>query len=111
MKYRTKIKSNGLGLSIKICNGVYLRPSSFTSTPVNEEYLDCIAGGNLIITNENLIIDGDNYSNKIPFQKILNVQVYSDGIDILFSNREKPIFCQTKYSHVLYSMLIMLKNK
>lgn len=111
MKHRTRIKSNGLGVSIKICSGVYLRPSSYTSTPVNEEYLDCIADGNLILTDQNLIIDGNNYSNKIPYKKILNIQVYSDGIDILFSNTEKPIFCKTKYSHVLYSLLLMIKNK
>lgn len=107
---KTKIRSSGMGASIKICKGVYIRPSSITSEPVTYEYLNKIANGKFIITKDCIIFDGDNYSNKIDIKNLLNIKVWNEGLDFLLNNRENSIFFKFENPKFVYSLIYWLKN-
>ena len=103
-------RSNGVGLSIKICNGVYLRPSSFTTTPYDNYELKNIGEGNFYISNDSIIFSSNVFNKEIKMSKLQNLICYSNGIEFIYSNRDKPIFLNLKYPKYVYSLLLYLKG-
>lgn len=70
------------GVSIKIAKGVYYRPSTGRTKPVEHNYMNLEGSGNLYITNKHLIFNSPTKGVKIPYTKIIGVIPYSDGIEL-----------------------------
>jgi len=62
--------------------GVSVRAGAFKGTPVTTEELKFKSDGELYITDKNLYFYEGLKTTKIPFDKILSVTNYSDGIGI-----------------------------
>ena len=83
----------GPGISIRMSKGVrfYLGGSYRTSFPVYE--MTELDSGTLVITSKRLAFLGSRRTLEKPLKNIVSVQLFSDGIQIHFSNRQKaPAF-------------------
>ena len=69
------------GVSFKICKGVYYRVGATDGHSVSYQYQDPLGQGNMIITNKNVIYNGSK-SIKVPINKIISYQAYTDGIKL-----------------------------
>ena len=81
-RVRTVYQGRSQGMSIKIAKGLYYRTGAFKGNPVKTEEMMLIATGSVILTNINLYFVASNKNIKIPFNKLLTLEPYEDGIGI-----------------------------
>jgi len=95
MKHQTRYVGGSSGISVRLMKGVYYRVGTFSSTPIQTEFLTVQDTGGLSITNRNVYYIGSNVAEKLPLKKIVSVQLHTDGIEILESGTsKKPIILQ-----------------
>lgn len=70
------------GMSFRICKGVTYRTGSFKGRPVERSHMDKVGVGSLVITNKHFFFHCLTASVKIPFNKIIGVSPYSDGLEV-----------------------------
>lgn len=70
------------GFSFRIMKGVYYRTGTGRSKPVERSVMNLEAQGQLIVTNKNLIFYSQTKGVKVPFNKIISVAPYTDGLEI-----------------------------
>jgi hypothetical protein len=80
---RTSYVGRSQGVSVRLMRGVYYRVGGFRGEPIRTEYLSEEGTGNLTITTHNVYFVAPRKAFKLPIQKIISVQLYSDGIEIL----------------------------
>lgn len=78
---RESIGTSG-GFSFRVCKGVTYRTGQFKGHPVEHSYMEKVGTGTLFITTKNLIFYSESKSIKIPFNKIIGITPYSDGIEV-----------------------------
>jgi hypothetical protein len=81
---RTKTSYAGgyQGVNIRVAKGVYYKMGGFQGNPVVTTQLAQIDRGILAITNKHLYFAGSIKTFRIPYEKIISIQPYSDGISI-----------------------------
>ena len=70
------------GFSFKVIKGVYYRTGRMKGHPVEHSSMEFNGIGSLFITNKNLIFYSEQKSAKVPFNKIIGITPYSDGIEV-----------------------------
>ena len=70
------------GFSFKIMKGVYYRTGRMKGHPVEHSSMEFQGQGSLFITNKNLIFYSTTKNAKVPFNKIIGLTPYSDGIEV-----------------------------
>lgn len=93
-KVQREYHSNRGGLSIKIMKGVYYRPSTGRTRPVEHSYMNLEGTGSLYVTNKHLIFNSPTKGVKIPYTKIIGVTPYSDGIELNRDGNAKRLILQ-----------------
>ena len=69
------------GMSFRICKGVTYRTRSFKGRPIERSHMDKVGIGSFVITNKHFFFHCPTTSTKIPFNKIIGVSPYSDGLE------------------------------
>lgn len=90
---RTRTRSisyGGPSARIRIAKGISYNIGSRRISSHKEEYEHSFGNGSLTITSSRLIWSGDNRTLSIPYNKIINVEAYSDGVTI-YKDTGKPI--------------------
>lgn len=84
--YQEKITKEWIGrsqgMSFRVMKGVYYRVGKSKGHPVEHSSMDFQGKGTLYVTNKNLIFYSEAKSIKIPFNKIVGITPYSDGIAV-----------------------------
>lgn len=93
-KVQREYHSNRGGLSVRICKGVYYRPSTGRMKPVEHSYMNLEGTGELYITNKHLIFNSPTKGVKIPYSKIIGVTPYSDGLEVNRDGNTKRLILQ-----------------
>ena len=93
-KVQREYRGNRGGFSIKICKGVYYRPSTSRVRPVEHTYLNLEGTGELYITNRHLIFNSPTKGVKVPYGKIIGVTPYSDGLELNRDGNAKRVVFQ-----------------
>ena len=106
-KIQREYHSNRGGLSIRICKGVYYRPSTGRMKPVEHSYMNLEGTGDLYITNKHLIFNSPTKGMKIPYSKIIGVTPYSDGLEVNRDGNNKRIILQGFDSWFIMNVLNM----
>lgn len=88
---RRYYKGGYSGFSFRITKGVSYRIGGFRGHPVRETGVVGVSNGELIITNKRIIFRGDKKSFAIKLDKILDIQLFTNGLQISENNRSKPI--------------------
>jgi hypothetical protein len=70
------------GFSFRIIKGVYYRTGGMKGHPVEHSSMELNGVGSLYITNKNLIFYSLQKSVKVPYNKIVGISPYSDGIEV-----------------------------
>lgn len=84
--YQEKITKEWIGrtsgFNIRIMKGVYYRTGQMKGKPVEHSTMELNGIGTLYITNINLIFLSSQKAIKIPFNKIIGITPYSDGVEV-----------------------------
>lgn len=70
------------GFNIRIMKGVSYRTGKMKGRPVEHSTMELNGRGTLYVTNKNLIFNSPQKGVKIPFNKIIGISPYSDGIEV-----------------------------
>jgi hypothetical protein len=81
-KIRRQFVGRSSGVSVRVMKGVYYRTSVFKGHPVEYTERVSIGKGMLVLTNKNIYFHGPLKSFRIPYQKIVSFEPYSNGIGI-----------------------------
>lgn len=73
---------NSNGISLKIANGLYYKTGTFRGQQIVTRELKFIDYGIIGFTNKNIYFYSSQKSIKIPYNKIITLQPYEDGIGI-----------------------------
>lgn len=109
-KVQREYHSNRGGLSIKIMKGVYYRPSTGRTRPVEHSYLNLEGTGSLYVTNKHLIFNSQTKGVKIPYTKIIGVTPYSDGIELNRDGNAKRLILQGFDSWFIMNAMSVVAN-
>jgi len=95
---------------IKIVKGVKLNLGSLKAKPIKEDVLKKIHGGSFYLTNKRILLVSQKGTKNIRLNKILNIKIYSDGIDII-KDAGKPAFLKMEDVKIFYMILNRLLFK
>ncbi|ACI20320.1 hypothetical protein [Thermodesulfovibrio yellowstonii] len=90
----------GRAISFRIAKGIYLTGGSSKRIRDEKEVIETMDSGNIYVTNQRVIFIGNKKSLSTPYNKILNIDIYSDAI-ILFKEQGKPVIFSTPDSEIL----------
>jgi hypothetical protein len=82
-KTRRVYVGRSAGVSVRIAKGVYYHTSAFKGQPVERTERQHVDVGWLVLTNKNLYFTGPLKSVRIPYQKIVSFQTFSDGLGLM----------------------------
>ena len=85
-----RINYSGPAISVKIMRGVYYRAGSMSVQPVLSQELQLIGSGMLYLTNKRVIFVGDNKATTIRYNKIVTMNPYSNGVEIIKDAGKSP---------------------
>ncbi|WP_231556583.1 MULTISPECIES: hypothetical protein [unclassified Thermotoga] len=109
MRKRKEYAGGYSGLSIRIARGVYYRVGGFKGTPVEKTELTHVDKGTLVLTSKNLYFVGQTRSYKIPYEKIISVIPYKEGIMVYQDAKtKKPQFFELDDVWFSYNLLVNL---
>lgn len=81
--------------------GIRYRVGSFHGHPIEQQSLNNLDTGKLVVTNQRIAFIGQAKSTSIPFARLMHVECYSDAVAIFIEGRENPDFyltSQPKYA-------------
>jgi len=91
-KVTKRVNYSGVGTRIRLMKGVSIKLGSITPQSISEDVLQLIDIGRLYLTNKRLIFMGGTGTKTIALNKILDFQVYSNGIEISKDAGKSPFF-------------------
>lgn len=70
------------GWSFRVMKGVRYHTGGTKLKPIEQRYMNNEGVGTLYITNKHIIFQGANAAQKIPYNKLIGITPYSDGIEV-----------------------------
>lgn len=99
------------GFNIRVARGVYYRTGGFKGTPVETTSMQKVGVGMVCLTTKNLYFSSPERSLKIPYNKIISINTYSNGIDLQKDGaREKPLFLEGIDAWFSYNVIANLRQ-
>lgn len=89
-KVTQRVNYGGVTGRLKIAKGIYLRAGSISPQRITEDVWKLIDNGKLFITNKRIIFMGGLGNKTINLNKILDFNVYSNGIEISKDTGKNP---------------------
>ena len=98
------------GFNIRVARGIYYRTGGFKGTPVETTSMQKVGVGMVCLTTKNIYFSSPERSIKVPYDKIISVNTYSNGIDLQKDGaKEKPIFLEGVDAWFCYNVIANLK--
>lgn len=110
-KVTKRVNYSGIGTRVRLMKGVSLRLGSITPQRITEDVWQLIDSGRLYLTNKRIIFMGQSGNKTIALNKILDFQVYSNGIEIDKDTGKSPFFKMDNNSDTCAFILSKLINK
>lgn len=89
---KTRIGSRGFSTSFRIMKGVSYRVNNLKPVYSESEGLAAIDVGSLSLTNKRLAFTGGSRSTSVNHGRILDIQLYQDGIEVSKSSGKHDFF-------------------
>lgn len=84
--YQEKIEKEYVGrhkgVSVRVIKGVTLRTGKMKGKPVEHSFMNNIGTGELYVTNKHLIFQSPTKAAKVPFNKLIGITPYIDGVEL-----------------------------
>ena len=87
---RRRYEGGSQGVSLRVMKGVSYRVGGHRGHIVSETGLIPVSDGELITTNKRIIFRGDGKSFAIKLDKILDIQIFTNGLQFSENNKPKP---------------------
>lgn len=100
-----RIAYSGPTMRIKIANGLYWRSGNIGVQRITQDVWQIIDSGKLYLTNKRIIFMGSRGNKTITLKKILDFNVFSNGIDIQKESGKSP-FLQFSENTDIFSMIL-----
>ena len=101
-----RVNYGGPTARIKLAKGVYYRAGSLGVQRVSEDVWQTIDSGQLYLTNKRLIFMGEKGNKTIRINKILDINPYSNGVDIQKETGKSP-FLEFGDNVDIFSMILV----
>ncbi len=108
LKQFKETKTSSASFRVKIVKGVYYSPPRTKTTYTREENV-VLDQGNIAITNKRIIFSGGKKSISLKFDKIINIEPFSDAI-VIHKGTQKPLSFFIKDAELFYITLISSMN-
>lgn len=109
---QTVFHGRSQGLSFRIAKGVYYRTGTFKGYPVKTEEMKYICNGLVGLTDKNLYFSSSMKNFKIPYNKIVTLDPYEDGLGIQKDgSSSKPQILKGLDSWFTYNLISNLNNQ
>ncbi len=86
------------GVGLRIVKGVSFRIGQQKGQMVSQSGLVPISDGYFVITNKRVVFTGDRKSVSPPIAKLLDLHVFSDGINFSVDGKQKPVIVRLSVS-------------
>jgi hypothetical protein len=83
LKKKIEFMGGSSGVSLRVVNGVYVRTGGYKGRGVQTEQVTSDGVGDLVLTNRNIYFKSTTLAFRIPIAKILSVDPFEDGIQII----------------------------
>ena len=87
---RRRYEGGSQGVSFRVMKGVSYRVGGHRGHIVSETGLVPVSDGELIVTNKRIIFRGDGKAFAIKLDKILDIQIFTNGLQFSENNKPKP---------------------
>lgn len=87
---RRRFEGGSQGVSFRIMKGVSYRVGGFRGHSVSETGVVAVSNGDLILTSKRIVFRGDKKSFAVKLDKILDTQLFTNGLQFSENNRSKP---------------------
>jgi hypothetical protein len=87
---RRRYEGGSQGVSFRVMKGVSYRVGGHRGHIVSETGLVPVSDGELIVTNKRIIFRGDGKAFAIKLDKILDIQIFTNGLHFSENNKSKP---------------------
>lgn len=91
---RSRVVGKSAGVGFRLMKGVSFRVGQSRGHVQSERDVIPISFGDFVITNKRLIFSGDRKSVNAPLGKILDIDLFADGLRFSLTNRQKPVTVQ-----------------
>lgn len=109
-KIKKEYRGSSNGFNIRVAKGIYYRTGGFKGTPVETSYMQRISEGSVCLTDKNLYFSSMEKSLKIPYDKIISLESYSNGLGVQKDgSNSKPVFFEKLDSWFCYNVISNLK--
>lgn len=85
-----QIVGKSQGVSIRLMKGVSYRVGQSRGQIVSQIGMVPISFGELTVTSKRLVFSGDRKSVNAPYDKIINMELFTDGLRFSVTSRQKP---------------------
>lgn len=86
------------GVNLRIVKGVSYRIGQQKGQMVSQSGLVPISDGYFVITNKRLVFTGDLKSISTPIEKLLDLHVFSDGLNFSVAGKQRPVIVRLSVS-------------
>jgi len=90
------IRYGGPAVSIRIMKGVYYRTGQYDLQRITEEEMREVDSGTIYVTGKRIIFTGSRRNTTIRLDRILSVNPFSDGVEIVKDAGKNPVFRLTR---------------
>lgn len=109
---QTEFHGRSQGLSFRVAKGVYYRTGTFKGHPVKTEEMKYICNGLVGLTDKNIYFSSAMKNLKIPYNKIITLDPYEDGLGIQKDGASsKPQIFKGLDSWFTYNLISNLNNQ
>lgn len=104
-KVTTRVNYSGPTFRVRIAKGLYYRMGSIAPQRISKDVLTKVDEGELYITNKRAIFVGGKKTANTLYSKILDVDLYSDGIALKKDSGKTPLYKNDEKSELLYNYI------
>jgi hypothetical protein len=101
-----RVRYSGPSARIRIAKGVYWRMGDVGVSKVTENVLAPLGSGSLYLTSSRLLFDGQSKTTSIALTKIINFQLYTDGVKIEKDSGKDQVFTTSPWDPELFGALL-----
>ena len=110
-KTRRQFVGGSQGVSVRLMKGVYYRVGAFKGEAVESTERVHVDSGLVVVTNKNIYFVGPQKSFRVPYQKIVSFEPFSDGVGIMRdATTAKPQIFVTGDGWFTYNLVINLSR-
>lgn len=109
-KTKKEYTGRSSGFNIRVAKGIYYKIGGFKGTPVETSNMQRISEGSVCLSDKNLYFSSMEKSLKIPYDKIISIESYSNGLGLQRDGaNSKPVFFERLDSWFCYNVISNLK--